>query len=120
MKLRIQGNSLRFRLTQTEVSNFGQADACMGKVAFPDGNTLNYQLTSGSKLSSDFSNNIITIALPETQVESWIKSDQVGISGNLTLENGDKLSILVEKDFKCLTDRAEDESDMFPNPKESH
>ena len=44
----------------------------------------------------------------------------MGISDDLFLENEDKLSILVEKDFKCLTDRSEDESDMFPNPKESH
>lgn len=120
MKLRIQGNSIRFRLTQTEVNNFGLADACMGKVEFPDGNTLIYRLTTASELCSSFKNNVITITLPETEVESWIKSDQVGISGNLILENEDKLSILVEKDFKCLTERAEDESDMFPNPKESH
>lgn len=120
MKLRIQGNSIRFRLTQTEVNNFGQDDACMSKVEFPGGSTLIYRLTTASELSSNFRNNVITIALPETETESWIKSDQVGISGDLTLENEDKLSILVEKDFKCLTERSEDESDLFPNPKESH
>jgi len=120
MKLRIQGNSIRFRLTQTEVSNFGQADACMGKVEFPDGNTLIYRLTTATEMRSNFRNNVITIALPETEVENWIRSDKVGISGNLTLENERKLRILVAKDFKCLTERAQDESDMFPNPKESH
>lgn len=120
MKLRIQGNSIRFRLTQTEVNSFGLNDACMEKVEFPDGNTLIYRLTMGHELSSSFSNNVIAIILPETAVESWIKSDQVGITGDLSLENGDNLSILVEKDFKCLTERSEDESDLFPNPKESH
>ena len=120
MKLRIQGNSIRFRLTQTEVSTCGEADACMGKVEFPDGNTLIYRLTTGSALSSTFRDNVITIALPEMEVERWMNSDQVGISGKLTLENGDELSILVEKDFKCLTERGEDESDMFPHPKKRH
>ena len=120
MKLRIQGNSIRFRLTQTEVSNCGEADACIGKVEFPDGNTLIYRLTTGSELSSSFKDNVITISLPEMEVENWATSDQVGISGDLTLEDESKLSILVEKDFKCLTERGEDESDMFPHPKKRH
>jgi hypothetical protein len=120
MKLRIQGDSIRFRLTQTEVSKCGEADACIGKVEFPDGNTLIYRLITGSALSSSFRDNVITITLPEAEVETWANSDQVGISGDLTLANERKLSILVEKDFKCLTERGEDERDMFPNPKESH
>ena len=34
------------------------------------------------------------------------------------LVDGDKLRILVEKDFVCLTGREdEDESDMYPHPK---
>ncbi len=120
MKLRIQGNSIRFRLSQTEVANFGSDGACMGKTEFPNGYTLVYRLSQAPELSGNFTNNIITIALPEAEIESWINSDQVAIQGNLTLENEDKLSILVEKDFKCLTERSEDESDLFPNPKESH
>ncbi|OEK00676.1 hypothetical protein BFP97_03765 [Roseivirga sp. 4D4] len=120
MKLRIQDNSIRFRLTQTEVSNFGTTGSCVATVQFPNGNELVYQLTIGDKIASSFADNTIDISLPKTAIESWIQSDQVGIKGELPLENGDKLSILVEKDFKCLTARSEDESDMFPNPKESH
>jgi hypothetical protein len=39
------------------------------------------------------------------------------MSGEQVLDDGAKLTILVEKDFACLTPReGEDESDMFPNP----
>ncbi len=120
MKLRIQNNSIRFRLTQTEVSDFGLAGSCSAIVQFPNGDDLTYQLIIANEMDSSFSDNQINISLPERSVKSWIQSDQVGIKGELPLENGDKLSILVEKDFKCLTARSEDESDMFPNPKESH
>ena len=120
MKLRIQDNSIRFRLSQSEVTNFGIDGAVMGKVEFPGGNTLVYRLTQAPILSGNLINNIVTIALPEQKVQEWLNTDQVGIKGNLTLENEDNLSILVEKDFKCLTERGEDESDLFPNPKESH
>lgn len=120
MKLRIQGNSIRFRLTQTEVSNLGEGIDCKSKLAFPRGNSLVYGLTVDSEMSSYFSENEITVSLPLNEVRAWATSDQVGIKGDLNLENGDKLSILVEKDFQCLTERAEDESDLFPNPNENH
>lgn len=93
---------------------------CLSSIQFPNGQLLTYRLTKGTELRASFDNNTITITLSQPEVDTWVASEQVGIKGNLTLENGDKLSILVEKDFKCLTERSEDESDMFPNPKESH
>ena len=36
-----------------------------------------------------------------------------------TLDDGDLLKILVEKDFACLAPReGEDETDMYPHPQE--
>ena len=120
MKIRIQGNSIRLRLSQPEVSSFAAEGACMGKLEFPNGNTLVYRLSSSSKASAVFENNTITLMLPEADIQTWANTDQVGMKANLSLENEDNLSILVEKDFKCLTDRGVDESDLFPNPAESH
>jgi hypothetical protein len=48
---------------------------------------------------------------------AWAASEQVSIEGEQTLDDGEKLSILVEKDFACLAPRpGEDESDMYANP----
>jgi len=42
----------------------------------------------------------------------------VSIAASQILDEGDQLSILVEKDFACLAPReGEDETDMYPNPK---
>jgi len=120
MKIRIQNNSIRLRLSQTEVKNFGIEGACMGKTEFANANTLVYRLTKAAELNAIITNNVITIVLPEAEVKSWLTTDQVSIQGNITLENEDILSILVEKDFKCLTERSEDESDLFPNPNEEN
>ncbi len=120
MKLRIQENSIRLRLSQSEVDNFSSKGIISGRTEFPGGSMLLYQLHSGPLLLTSLSNNTISITLPQVEVEHWVSTDQVGINHDLNLENGDKLSILVEKDFKCLTQRGEDESDMFPNPNESH
>ncbi|MEZ4932033.1 MAG: hypothetical protein R2788_07940 [Saprospiraceae bacterium] len=49
----------------------------------------------------------------------WSRSDEVGLEDDMPLGDGNALHILVEKDFKCLTERSEDESDLFPNPNEN-
>jgi hypothetical protein len=49
--------------------------------------------------------------MPITMVKIWDSTDRVGF------EYQDKdLFLLVEKDFKCLDNVAEDQSDNYPNP----
>ena len=51
----------------------------------------------------------------------WATTDQVGIEKTIFVAEGSDLAILIEKDFKCLTDRPhEDESDLFENPMNNH
>ena len=55
--------------------------------------------------------------IPETTVLAWATSEQVSIEGEQVLDDGETLSLLVEKDFVCLAPREdEDESDMYPHP----
>ncbi len=64
-----------------------------------------------------FSDNAITVRLPEAAVIAWATTEQVSLQDVQTLDDGDQLQILVEKDFVCLTSReGEDESDMYPHP----
>ena len=50
----------------------------------------------------------------------WVNTELVGMDNHS--DNDEKLKILIEKDFACLTERVgEDESDMFPHPEgETH
>ena len=64
-----------------------------------------------------FSDNVLTVRLPESIVLAWATTEQVSIEGEQSLDDGEKLRILVEKDFACLAPReGEDESDMYPHP----
>jgi hypothetical protein len=64
------------------------------------------------------SSNVLTVRVPHLDIVRWADSDQVTISADQKLGDGDTLAILVEKDFACLAPRdGEDESDMFPNPR---
>lgn len=112
MKLRIKGNTLRYRLTQTDIAHLAKEGFVKEKVEFGD-DTLVYvlQSTKEDSLSADLKNNIVTVYLPDRMVNELTTTDKVGFSG----EAG-KLSLLIEKDFTCLEDVNEDQSDNYPNP----
>jgi len=120
VKLRIRDNSLRLRLTKTEVE-LARADGLVrGRVQFAGSNSFEYVFESSPatvRAEAHVSNNVMTIRVPEAEVNRWADSEQISIAAEQVLDNGDLLSILVEKDFTCLAPReGEDESDMFPNP----
>lgn len=121
MKLRIKGNSIRFRLTQAEVTEIRHGKKVQESVSF--GNqfpSFGYALSASAdtgKVKVNFQDHTLSIILPQAQAQQWAASDRVGIEEKKIFENGDELHILIEKDFQCLHKRPdEDESDHFPNP----
>ncbi|WP_020536570.1 DUF7009 family protein [Lewinella cohaerens] len=122
MKLRILDNSLRLRLSQAEVAQLAVSKEVLATIHFPAGKALHYRISPSKdvkEIELRYDQGGITVVIPATQLEEWANSDIVGISATNNLENEDTVRILVEKDFKCLTTRAhEDESGLFPHPKD--
>ncbi len=59
----------------------------------------------------------ICIYMPAAWQKSWYESDRVGFNQHLKNPDGSSLYLLVEKDFVCLDETVEDQSDNYPNPK---
>ena len=121
MKLRIKGNSIRFRLTQSEVKIVEQTGLVKDQIKFSNSISLEYEIKAATGLEyleATYSENKITLKVNESLIRDWAHSDQVTISSSLDLSSSENLTILIEKDFKCLSPRDEDESDMFPHPKQ--
>ena len=119
MKIRILGNSVRFRLTRSEVNTLCNKGYIENKTNF-DSNVFTYavRLVSDSeKLNAQFRDNTITLNLPKALAANWHTTEQVGFSETISFMNNGSLSLLLEKDFTCLDERAEDQSDNYPNPK---
>ncbi len=112
MKIRIKDNSLRFRLTQSEVADLGANGTVSGSTEFP-GQTFVYAIerTEEETLSAAFTDNRMVLKMPAAMVEGWVSTQAVGFKG----QSG-KISLLVEKDFVCLDNTLEDQSDQYPNP----
>jgi predicted nucleotidyltransferase len=112
MKLRIKSNSLRYRLTQTDVSTLAKSGYLKETVNFGD-DELVYVLQSiaDNEISADFKNNIVTMYIPKTMVDELVNTNRVGFENTKG-----KLQLLIEKDFTCLDNVEEDQSDNYPNP----
>ena len=123
MKLRIRGNSLRLRLTQSEVQAMGEVGQVEEKIEFPTSEPLVYRLQktkAGNPITAAFKDGNITVLVPGDTIDHWVNTDEVGMETHHPLNDENSLRILIEKDFACLKPREdEDDSDAFSNP-ESH
>ena len=119
MKIRIRGNSIRYRLTRSEVEAFCttgrfEENTNFGDVLF----TYALQAKEGIEtLDAKFHDNTITVFLEKNASKDWFETNQIGFSGSIQKTNGTALKLLVEKDFVCMDETVEDQSDNYPNPK---
>jgi hypothetical protein len=115
MKLRIQGNLLRFRLTQKDVACLHDHGLVECAIRFPLGRTLGYSIESSpdaAEVSVDYDGDSICVVLPRAVAAAWAESSQIAIEGPRDLG----IQILVEKDFQCLHKSAEQDPESYPHP----
>jgi hypothetical protein len=113
MKLRFHENSMRLRLSQSEVAQLAATGSVDERIEFESDQTLCYVLESADRedVVALFENNSIRVLLPAKVVKRWAGSDETGIEGQCG-----PLLVMVEKDFQCLHRDAEQDADAFPNP----
>jgi len=118
MKIRIKDNSIRIRLTKSEVAKLvheGQLDAETSFV----GRSFRYAVkrtSQGSMLSGVFEDGMITLFVPQNLIQDWDTNAVVSIESNMPVNDGQNLYLLLEKDFQCIDQSTEDQSDNYTNP----
>jgi hypothetical protein len=112
MKIRIKGNSLRYRLTRSDINTLATHQSLSESTNF-GGQSLIYciKVNNEEKLRATFVDQTITLFMSESMIRNFTETDQVGFNGE-----SEALHLLVEKDFTCLDSVDEDQSDNFPNP----
>jgi len=121
MKLRVRGDSMRLRLKRGEVDQLAAGISIVEKTHFP-GAVLTYRLdvSRNSTISATFDNGSVSVSLPESKVLDWAKTGEVSLYAEQKLSGSNTLSLLIEKDFKCLEPghhrECGDDEDTFPHP----
>lgn len=119
MKLRIRGDSIRLRLTQTEVRVLAGGGVVEMSTRFAPGQRLVCALVPslGAQTSSaSLRDGRLEVLVPSDRVRSWARSEEVSLSAEQPTGPESLLSILIEKDFQCLSHRGEDDADAYPHP----
>jgi hypothetical protein len=125
MKLRIRSNSIRLRLLQGEVTALGKFERVQETTRLGPAKTdvLIYSLST--HVGSDdvlirWHSGTLGLSIRQTLATELCDTNRVSIEADLDFCD-EILSVLIEKDFKCLTVReGDDESDNFKNPQEKH
>ena len=122
MKLRIKGNSLRLRISPSEMARLIQSGRIEETVYFGAGDdarftyVLEHNLQANAATAS-YAPQEVTVRVPSHEARRWAESQDVGLYGESTTNHG-PLEIAVEKDYACLDKDDAANADTFPNPKQ--
>ena len=121
MKLRINGDSLRLRVSRSEVTRLLANDCLEETIHFAPEASAKFtyalrQETSVSRPTVQYAGNKVTILIPADRANEWGVTDQVGVAEDISLGDLGSLALLIEKDFACLDRGEEENEDTFPNP----
>lgn len=109
---------MRFRLTKSEVEELCSVGYIKETTHFP-GNTFSYAVKKSNKeeIHASFEKGKITLHVDADRLKGWESNEEVGFEALQQIDPETSLHLLLEKDFVCLDQRLEDQSDNYPNPK---
>lgn len=124
MKLRLKGNSLRFRLQRSEVAGLfeGNDVSELLNVGPTAHDTFCYRLSphTGDTATIHFADSKLTVGIPAAWAKELETTEKVGFAVELSTTPETSVRLTIEKDFECLMERLEDkEGDPYPNPESS-
>ncbi|POY35462.1 hypothetical protein C3K47_15490 [Solitalea longa] len=121
MKIRIKANTIRFRLDKNDILLINESGHTKEETSIANGK-LHFCIKSKPIETAVIKLDPFSVHLlvPETQLLNWSKSDENGLYLSLKNDDQSELKIAIEKDYKCLTERNEDETASFDNPLSAH
>ena len=121
MKLRLkgnEGNSLRLRVSRSEMQRLLRGEAIVEEVRLGGTGVFRYALDVGGSdsVTIAYTPGEIRISVPAGRMQAWGLESETGIYETLTVGEGSKLELVLEKDFACLDRDDADNADTFPHP----
>jgi len=109
MKLRLEENSLRLRLSEAEVQQFAHTGRVAYTIAFGPGadQTLVYSLEKlpatdpVEAVQVRYAAGVLAVEMPAALAQEWTSTEKIGFSAQILVAKEQELRILVEKDLDC-------------------
>jgi len=109
MKLRLEENSLRLRLSEAEVRQFATAGQVAYTIVFgpAPGQTLRYSLerlpeaAPTATVQVRYDAGSLAVEVPAAIARQWTDTENIGFKAQVLVAEAQELRILVEKDLDC-------------------
>ena len=100
MKLRIRGNSVRLRVTKTELAKIADKGKVEDVVRFSSDQSLRYaiEVRPTGAVTATFTGAALLVTLPKPRLDLWLRPDEVSVEGSQPIGGGKVLQIVLEKD----------------------
>jgi len=100
MKLRIRGNSIRLRVTKTELATIADTGKVGDVVRFSSDQSLRYgiEVRPTGAVTATFAGDALLVTLPKPRLDLWLRPDEVSVEGSQPIGGGKVLQIMLEKD----------------------
>ena len=100
MKLWIRGNSLRVRVSKTELAKLADTGKVEETVRFSSDRALRYaiEVRPTGAVTAAFSGEAIVVALPKSRLDLWLRPEELSVEGSQPIGGGKILEIVLEKD----------------------
>lgn len=119
MKIRIRGNSIRYRLDKADIDVLKEKGKVEEETRIGSF-SLHFCVRTGDKQRVKLEGSGVHLSITTERAQTWMDTDLVGFEFQQQNPDNSVLKILIEKDFKCLTEREEDDSNAFENPLSKH
>ncbi len=118
MKLRLRGNSIRLRLTQTEVGLLGSGGQVTDSTALGPELFLEFGVRPGAHEHIEISATAhgFFILVPQNTLSHWASGDEEGFEAEVRISDSETTRVTVQKDYACLKPRGEEDHDAFAHP----
>jgi hypothetical protein len=123
MKLRIHGDSIRFRFDRREVARLSAGEGVASAIRLGPGAaaTLSYRVVpvlAGPPLAARMDGQQVTVEADLSAIRNWCEGPELSLQGAQECPDGGVLQILLEKDLQRLNPKPGDNTaDVYPNPK---
>ena len=119
MKLRIQDNTLRFRLSQGDLAELMEKGWIEERLQFGplEEQQFVYSLESverSEQMAALYHSGRLTVLVPGDWTDGWAESDREGFEGTYTSRDGQHITLLVEKDLECRHKDTPEGANAFP------
>lgn len=119
MKLRLQPNSLRLRLSTRDTERLERDGVVRETICLAPGQSLAYEVALSAEVqlpTAVLEGGTLSVRLPRVPALAWLGSDEEGMRAEQPTGK-EPLTIRVEKDYACLHRAPEPgEEHAYPNP----